>query len=573
MSNTNLAKRHNFIAETTFAAKVWGLRFKRLITNYIKPTKKHKLSNKLSNMPVVAFSESELWNTDDNAENWILTAGKIENLRIATRKIDGLEIEANQVFSFWKQIGNPILGKGYVIGREIREGCILPVKAGGLCQLSNALYDAAVKANFTILERHKHTKVIKGSLAEKDRDATVKWNYIDLRFKADTSFRIEATLDSQKLRVEFKCAASKGMHNNSYTTIASAKINDCLSCGNLSCYKNENNNSIKKLKSNTAYVLDEYWYEYNEYINTIIKPVDEIIIPLKNNYIYNPARYRWNIKTDVRTKDVKINTIKRALNLRLNTSKNIFKQTSIADELIANSMAKLISLETTHLVISQNLLPFLYKSGILGGRTYDVLMTRLPIDKLQNKLDRAYETHNASKILNDFRADKNLIEIENKALNQARYVISPHQEIIQLYNNKAISLKWHFNVKNKYNPKGKKILYPSSALGRKGAYEVKRLAKEMNLSLIVLDGPEEFNNFWEGINIELFKNNYEDVGLVIYPPYVENQPRKLLKAIEKNIPVVTTNACGLKPDKNIFVIPTGNYEALKLEVSNYINTL
>ena len=72
-----------------------------------------------------------------------MTAGKIENLRISTKKLHGLEGKANETFSFWKHIGNPNFGQDYVIGREIREGCIVPTIAAGLCQLSNALYDAA----------------------------------------------------------------------------------------------------------------------------------------------------------------------------------------------------------------------------------------------------------------------------------------------------------------------------------------------------------------------------------------------------------------------------------------------
>ena len=39
-----------------------------------------------------------------NAENWILTAGKIENLRIAIKNLNGIEVSANQVFSFWKHV-------------------------------------------------------------------------------------------------------------------------------------------------------------------------------------------------------------------------------------------------------------------------------------------------------------------------------------------------------------------------------------------------------------------------------------------------------------------------------------
>jgi len=175
---SNLEK--GFLQTAIFAAKVNGLIIKRMMTNLVNPTPRFS-KNKgehysdvissseselwKSSTQVIASSESELWNADDNKLNWILTAGKIENLRIASKKFNGLEVKANQIFSFWKHLGNPNFNQGFVVGREIREGCIVPNVGGGLCQLSNALYDAALNAGFEIIERHKHTKVVSGSLS------------------------------------------------------------------------------------------------------------------------------------------------------------------------------------------------------------------------------------------------------------------------------------------------------------------------------------------------------------------------------------------------------------------------
>ena len=46
-----------------------------------------------------------------------------------------------------------------------------------------------------------------------------------------------------------------------------------------------------------------------------------------------------------------------------------------ANETLAQAYEENLPYTATHLVISQNLLPFLWHSGALGGRTYDVLMT------------------------------------------------------------------------------------------------------------------------------------------------------------------------------------------------------
>ena len=143
MNRQQLTEKHSFVNDTIFRLKTVVLTGKRVFKNLLSPTPKFKDNGLLIDKPIIAFSESYLWNPFDNKENWILTAGKIENLRISTKKLHGLEGKANKTFSFWKHIGNPNFGQDYVIGREIGEGCIVPTIAGGLCQLSNALYDAA----------------------------------------------------------------------------------------------------------------------------------------------------------------------------------------------------------------------------------------------------------------------------------------------------------------------------------------------------------------------------------------------------------------------------------------------
>ena len=279
-----LLNKHNLVAETKFHLKSFILIVKRQLQNSVSRISQFSDQSQLKSQPVISFSESDLWNKDDNAQNWILTAGKIENLRIAVKCINGVEVPANQVFSFWKHVGNPNLGKGYVVGREIREGCIIPTIAGGLCQLSNALYDAALKANFEIIERHKHTKVIKGSLAEQNRDATVKWNYVDLRFKSHHAFRIEAELSFDKLIVKFKSAEkATSPVNNSNTLLQSSKLNDCYSCGNFACFKHPDRTIIKQEKAITTFILDERWIEYEDYIKSIATNKDFFIVPMSNS--------------------------------------------------------------------------------------------------------------------------------------------------------------------------------------------------------------------------------------------------------------------------------------------------
>ena len=149
-----------------------------------------------------AESRSDLWDVSALHAERILQAGKVQNLRVASRLLDGCMVPANETFSFWKQIGWPGRTRGFVRGRELRQGCLIPAIAGGLCQLSNGLYDAALKADFTIVERYAHTQVVAGSLAETGRDATIFWNYVDLRFRSTAPFQIRIEMTADELIVE-----------------------------------------------------------------------------------------------------------------------------------------------------------------------------------------------------------------------------------------------------------------------------------------------------------------------------------------------------------------------------------
>ncbi|GLB53022.1 hypothetical protein NBRC110019_20620 [Neptunitalea chrysea] len=573
MSNNNnralLTERHSFINDTIFRTKISIHTVKRLWHNTVKSIPRFTKAYTLSNAHMLSFSESNLWNPNDNKDNWILTAGKIENLRIAVKKINGIEVKANEVFSFWKHIGNPNFGKGYVVGREIREGCIVPTIAGGLCQLSNALYDAALKANFEIVERHRHTKVVQGSLAEQDRDATVKWNYIDLRFRYTADFRIEATLSNDKLIITFK--SNKKNSGEAIPRIASrnfVQLNDCFSCGNTACFKHPNRSGVKQESGLTAYVLDDCWKEFNNYLKENGSNTDYCLLPLPNNRWVKTNRYCWSTPNPKRTKALTIAGINRAVKTRKGNRKglNPFELSLEQDQKIATAAAKKIPLEVTHVVVQQNLLPFLYASGALGGRTFDVFMTRLPLQYLQEQLDKAFALHPDSTTLKDFRAPETLIAIENKALTQARTIITPHTGIAALFTHKTKLIPWVNPEDSNLQPTGNQILLPASGVGRKGAYEVKQLAKELNIPITVTGKASENNDFWETVEITKFDGDFTKIALVVYPAFIEHQPRQLLKALAYNIPVVATPVCGLPPNPNLHIIPVGNYHAFKNKV-------
>lgn len=555
---------------------------------------------------VIAESVTALW-TSHAAHERNLIAGKIHNLRVAARQIHGIELPAGAVFSFWAQVGKPTASRGYVEGRELRQGCIIPSIGGGLCQLSNALYSAALDAGLPIIERHAHTQTIPDSLAEMGRDATVFWNYVDLRFQAVQPLRIEVVLTAEQLIVRFKDISSTdaqldtdlmpakfkaGLQDHSLTEsqsysqqqlIALSRLTlqsnkSCQTCGTTSCFRNVPPPELHRPPVEaTAYLLDAYWPEFDAYLRTQVNPGDQIAVPLDGKFWHKP-NYAWNINSwhpnQLQGDRATLVTLRRALACRSLPAQGQSRQTTLLhyDKVLADWYAARLSYHTTHLVVMQPLLPFLWQSGVLGGRTFDVLMTRLPFADLHAQLDQAAQQHPDSPTLADFRADAALVVAEQEALQSARQIITPHRAIAQRFLHKVKLLDWHLPQPHlAMAAPGNAILFPASTLGRKGAYELRAVAQALNLSLRVWGRDLEGDAFWDEVNVWPTQGDpLSGVGLVVLPAYVEHCPRLLLRAIAAGIPVIASDACGLEDMPGVVTVPAGDQESLQAAVVQWL---
>lgn len=134
-----------------------------------------------------------------------LQENKVENLKIACPTIDGLLIKPGETFSFWRQVGEATLEKGYCEGMQLSRGEVVRGVGGGLCQLANLLYWMALHTSLEIVERHHHSF---DPFPDENRvlpfgsGAGVFYNYIDLRFfnPTNVTFQVKLWLTDQHLK-------------------------------------------------------------------------------------------------------------------------------------------------------------------------------------------------------------------------------------------------------------------------------------------------------------------------------------------------------------------------------------
>jgi len=512
--------------------------------------------------PLLAgVSRTPLWTSGDahNGAEWLLTAGKVQNLRVAARRLHGLVIPRGAVFSFWRALGRPTRARGYAAGRELREGCMVASVGGGLCQLSNALYAAALEAGMQVVERHAHSKIIPGSLAERGLDATVFWNYIDLRFRAPVDCRLEVTLSASHLEVRLRSrqalpVSAPARPSLLLKTAAAETAHDCIACSQQDCVDYI---APRHHAARTAWLLDEVWPEFDRWLAVHARPGDLVALPLDGRRRARPA-YAWSVAdcSGVQVVEHAALAAARGLATRLLSAQGAVRQGALLrlDAALAQACARSLAPAVDHVVVSLNLLPHLWRRGVLAGRRVSVLLNRSPLGLLHAQLDRARALHPQSPTLGDFRADAALVEAEEAALHGATTLITPHRAVAQFararYAATVEQLEWQAAPPARAPGRGGSVLFPASALGRKGAYELREACRELRLPVRVLGQATEEAAFWRGVETRAVDRRalWSDVACVALPAFVEHRPRLLLQAQARGLPVVCSSECGLPAD-------------------------
>lgn len=113
---------------------------------------------------------------------------RAENLRLAAEAINGYVIEPGATFSFNEVVGETSPERGYKQAPVLYSSGVDQGDGGGVCQVSTALYIAAVKADLEIVERHPHSTP--SDYAPIGLDATIVFGKNDLQIKNNTGYPV-----------------------------------------------------------------------------------------------------------------------------------------------------------------------------------------------------------------------------------------------------------------------------------------------------------------------------------------------------------------------------------------------
>jgi hypothetical protein len=549
-----------------FGSKAALLRGRRALHEIARRPARHPRASELRDAAAVAEIRSPLWSGPVGAAEHDLTAGKIHNLRLAVCALNGIEVPAGAVFSFWRQIGRASRRRGFVAGRELREGCLVASIGGGLCQLSNGLYEAALAAGFEIVERHAHSRLVPGSRAAAGHDATVFWNYVDLRFRSRAAFRIEARLTGAELQIRFRSAAAPVSGVVVRFPAPREAAHDCVGCAQEGC-SHHLPKGAEMTRRPTAWLVDACWPEFAALAREQAGPEDRLFLPMRWPA---RARYAWPELPGGESRALLVGLARSRALRRLPAVGGVLPRAMLEfDRRLAEAYARRLSHRHTHLVVGQGLLPHLWRLGCLQGRSFDVLMERWPLAALQARLDRALARRPESPTLGDFRAPEDIVAAETEALAEASRLYTPHAGIAARFADRAVHLDWvlpETGAAKRPGVGGRTILFPASPLGRKGAYALRDAVEGLDIDLAVTGRAREHDKpFWRNVSARTVPSGAwpDPVAAVVLPAIVEHQPRALLRAVALGIPVIATAACGLDEGPGVTLVPEDDPAALR----------
>ena len=167
--------------------------------NYTRTLSQAESNN---NEQVEANPETELYTFSTPIKS--TDKNRLNNIKITCSRINETIVKSKKEFSFCDVVGQPSSDDGYKPADAFgKDNKIIKAIGGGNCQVSTTIYNAALGVDgLKITERHEHDRDV--AYIKDGKDATVAYDYLDLKFKNNNDFDIKlySFVDNKKVVVK-----------------------------------------------------------------------------------------------------------------------------------------------------------------------------------------------------------------------------------------------------------------------------------------------------------------------------------------------------------------------------------
>ena len=378
------------------------------------------------------------------------------------------------------------------------------------------------------------------------------WNYIDLRFLFQFDCQLEATLTDRRLIIRLY---AKDLIPNTSRKPIPLKIagrqsgpQSCYTCGEFACRRHKDliGLGLNTPDACTTYLLDCAWPEFQKWIKSSVESQELVITPFPVGF---KGRCGWQKMCEYHLHSGFTAALRSVQARRRGSASEKRSRQLKATDMLARAGARKIPITSVRLVVDVSFLAELQRIGTLGGRSYEVLMSRAPIKMIHEQLEGASISDPFATSLSDFRADNERVELEWMALCRASKIITPHHGIAKWLESRGIKaeiIDWILPEPAVEEKKGNYLYFPGPTMAREGAKAVRDAAKALHLSVSVSGAMLEPPSFWEGVTIlSPQEAPLEGSIAVVHPAALKDRPTACLRALSAGITVIATSGCGI----------------------------
>jgi vancomycin resistance protein VanW len=152
------------------------------------------------------------------------TRSQRHNSDLALARLNGAVIQPGETFSFNKRVGTFSRDQGYRKAPVSYNGQLVDSWGGGVCQTSTTLYNTALLAGMTIVERNRHR--FAPSYVPPGRDAAVAFDTIDLKFRNPYNFPVRIEAVDKEDRVEIQILGAHVLNQQPEVVSEMAQIHE-----------------------------------------------------------------------------------------------------------------------------------------------------------------------------------------------------------------------------------------------------------------------------------------------------------------------------------------------------------
>ncbi|MCD7883863.1 MAG: VanW family protein [Lachnospiraceae bacterium] len=220
------------------------------------------------------------------------TSNRAQNVQNGTSKINGTLLMPGESFSVTEAVAPFTEENGYALAASYEAGQVVESYGGGICQVSTTLYNAVLKAELQVDQRHNHTMLV--SYVDPSKDAAIAEGLMDFVFTNSLDYPVYIAGSAYSGTLTFTIYGVETRASNRTIELVSETISQTDPASNITLSANTSQNVGYLVQVQSAHQGLSAVLWKNIYIDGVLTDTVQVN---SSTYTASPAIYEVGVAT------------------------------------------------------------------------------------------------------------------------------------------------------------------------------------------------------------------------------------------------------------------------------------